>query len=38
MKKLYAFYDSLCEAIRLEPIALNQQLLWENLLISWDNV
>ena len=36
--RLYGFYDTLCEAIRQESIALNAQLLWENLLISWDNI
>ena len=36
--RLFRFYDSLCEAIRQESIALNPQLLWESLLISWDEV
>ena len=36
--RLFRFYDSLCEAIRQEAIALNPQLLWESLLISWDEV
>ncbi len=37
-QRLHAFYDMLCEAIRQESIALNAQLLWESLLISWDEV
>lgn len=36
--KLFAIYDSICQAIRHEAIALNAQLLWENLLISWDDL
>lgn len=36
--RLFRFYDRLCEAIRQESVALNPQLLWESLLISWDEV
>ena len=36
--KVYAFIDEISRLQRAEGIALNQQLLWENLLISWDNV
>jgi DNA polymerase-3 subunit delta' len=37
-RKLYQFMDEISRLQRAEGIALNQQLLWENLLISWDNV
>ena len=37
-RKLYQFIDEITRLQRAEGIALNQQLLWENLLISWDNV
>ncbi len=36
--RIFAFYDLVCRTIRQEGIALNPQLLWENLLISWDNL
>lgn len=36
--RIFAFYDLVCGYIRQEGIALNPQLLWENLLISWDNL
>ncbi len=37
-RRLHRFHDQLCDAIRQESIALNSQLLWESLLISWDEV
>jgi len=36
--RIFAFYDLVCGYIRQDGIALNPQLLWENLLISWDNL
>jgi len=35
ISRLYWFYDELQKQRRLESIALNEQLLWENLLLSW---
>ena len=35
-KRIYAYHDQIIEYIRKETIALNPQLVWENLLISWD--
>jgi DNA polymerase-3 subunit delta' len=37
-KRIFAYYDLVCDYIRQDGIALNPQLLWENLLISWDNL
>ena len=37
-KALYGFYDLLTESRKSVGIALNPQLFWENLLISWDNL
>lgn len=36
LKRVFNFHDQVIEYIRKESIALNPQLLWENLLISWD--
>jgi DNA polymerase-3 subunit delta' len=36
--RVFGLHDQICELIRARGIALNLQLLWENLLISWDNV
>ncbi|MDH5710850.1 MAG: DNA polymerase III subunit delta' [Gammaproteobacteria bacterium] len=36
LKRVFIFHDQVIEYIRKESIALNPQLLWENLLISWD--
>lgn len=35
-KRIFAYHDLIIEYIRKETIALNPQLVWENLLISWD--
>ncbi len=37
-RRLFRFYDQLNFNILHSPIALNEQLLWENLLLSWDNL
>jgi len=37
-KRIFAYYDLICDYIRQDGIALNPQLLWENLLVSWDNL
>ena len=37
-RAIYRFYDSLFESRKAVGIALNPQLFWENLLISWDNL
>lgn len=37
-RRIYSFYDLICDYIRQDGISLNPQLLWENLLISWDNL
>ena len=36
--RVFGLQDQICELMKAEGIALNLQLLWENLLISWDNV
>ncbi len=36
--KVFGLYDQICELKKADGIALNPQLLWENLLISWENV
>lgn len=36
--RVFSLHDQICALIKAEGIALNPQLLWENLLISWDNV
>jgi DNA polymerase-3 subunit delta' len=36
--RVFGLYDQICELIKARGITLNPQLLWENLLISWDNV
>ncbi|MDA3869994.1 MAG: DNA polymerase III subunit delta' [Gammaproteobacteria bacterium] len=38
LKKIFAFHDLIIDYIREESIALNPQLTWENLLISWDSL
>lgn len=38
IKRIFAYYDLICDYIRQDAISLNPQLLWENLLISWDNL
>lgn len=38
LKRVFAFHDLIVEYIRKETIALNPQLVWENLLISWDSL
>jgi len=37
-QRLYRFYDQLNFNLSHSAIALNEQLLWENLLLSWDNL
>lgn len=37
-KRIFAYYDLVCSYIRQDGITLNPQLLWENLLVSWDNL
>lgn len=37
-KAMYRFYDLVFESRKSVGIALNPQLFWENLLISWDNL
>ena len=37
-KAIFDFYDLLFESRKAVGIALNPQLFWENLLISWDNL
>jgi len=37
-KRIYRLQDELCHLIKYDAIALNNQLLWENLLISWDRL
>ena len=37
-KRMFAYYDQICSYLRQDGIALNAQLLWENLLISWDDL
>jgi DNA polymerase-3 subunit delta' len=37
-RRVFAYYDQICHHIRQDRIALNEQLLWENLLISWENL
>lgn len=36
--RVFGLHDQICELMKAEGIALNLQLLWENLLISWDKV
>lgn len=36
--RLFGLYDQVCDLLRSEAIALNPQLMWENLLISWDGI
>ena len=36
--RVFGLHDQICDLIRAEGIALNPQLLWENLLISWENL
>ena len=38
LKRIFAFNDLVISYIRKETIALNLQLIWENLLISWDSI
>ncbi|MDH5389442.1 MAG: DNA polymerase III subunit delta' [Gammaproteobacteria bacterium] len=38
LKKIFALNDLVIGYIRKETIALNLQLVWENLLISWDSL
>jgi len=38
LKRIFAYNDLIIEYIRKETIALNLQLIWENLLISWDSL
>ncbi len=37
-QRLFRFYDQLNASISHASIAVNEQLLWENLLLSWDNL
>ena len=37
-KRCFQFYDQIGEYIKKDVITLNQQLVWENLLISWDKL
>ncbi len=36
--RLFRFYDQLNFNLRHSSIAVNEELLWENLLLSWDNL
>jgi DNA polymerase-3 subunit delta' len=36
--RLFGLYDHVCELLSNDTIALNQLLMWENLLISWDGI
>lgn len=36
--RLYTLYDLVCSYIRTESIPLNAELLWENLLLSWQGL
>lgn len=36
--RVFSLHDQIHSLIKAEGIALNQQLLWENLLIFWDNI
>ncbi|MGB5456438.1 MAG: DNA polymerase III subunit delta' [Gammaproteobacteria bacterium] len=36
--RVFDLHDQICELMRAQGIALNLQLLWENLLISWENL
>lgn len=38
LKRVFSFNDQVISYIRKETIALNLQLVWENLLISWDSL
>ena len=38
LKRIFAYHDLIISYIRKETIALNLQLIWENLLISWDTL
>ena len=38
LKRVFAYNDLVIGYIRKETIALNLQLIWENLLISWDSL
>jgi DNA polymerase III subunit delta' len=38
VRRLFALYDQVCELLRNDAIALNPQLMWENLLILWNDV
>ncbi len=37
-KRVYELYDQIAIYIRAEPIALNAELLWESLLLSWQGL
>ncbi len=37
-RRLFRFYDQLNFNVLHSSIAVNEQLLWENLLLSWDNL
>lgn len=37
-QRLFRFYDQLNFSLLHSAIAVNEQLLWENLLLSWDNL
>ncbi|MFV2004320.1 MAG: DNA polymerase III subunit delta' C-terminal domain-containing protein, partial [Gammaproteobacteria bacterium] len=37
-QRLFRFYDQLNFNLSHSAIAVNEQLLWENLLLSWDNL
>jgi len=37
-RRVFEYYDQICSYMRADGIALNSQLLWENLLISWDEL
>jgi DNA polymerase-3 subunit delta' len=38
LRRLYGLYDLVCSYIRAESIPLNGELLWENLLLSWQGL
>lgn len=38
LRRAYQYHDIICGYIRAEAIALNPQLLWENLLLSWEDI
>ena len=38
IRRVYELYDQICDLIRAQSIALNAELLWESLLLSWQGL